>query len=343
MKARISLIGSLTLAAAAVVAACSEQGPTTGPTRSPTARPAFVTVPGSPITVCSTGGAPTTASNVSVALSTTTGPTGINGPYGLPTTAVVANQQGAWHAPITGSLWITYPGTNLNPTFPPAKPYDVNAPNFTWYHYSVSFNVDAGYTGQITSGSSFVDNLIGQVLVDNTGSPIFAQTQAALYNFSNYTGPSPLSWGTSGTLAAGAHTVDIYVENNDSVQPTDPTGLDFCFTVTQTLIPPPPSTTWCSPGFWKNHEELWGKYLDMKYSALAAFWPAGSSPAPLSKKAPAGDPTLQQVIENPQIYGGPATNSVADFLGLKFFNTPIGNGVESCPDPGSITPQNPIG
>jgi hypothetical protein len=328
MRSRISVFGSLTLAAVAVVAACSEQGTMTGPTRTPTARPAFVSVPGSPITVCSTGGTPGTNSNVSVALSTTTGPTGINGPYGSTTTAVVANQQGAWHAPIGGSVWITYPGTNLNPTFPPAKPYDVNAPNFTWYHYSVTFTVDAGYTGQITSGSSYVDNLIGNVLVDNTGTSLLSQPQSDLYNAGNYNGATPLAWSASATgITAGVHTVDIYVENNDSVQPTDPTALDFCFTVTQTLIPT--STTWCSPGFWKNHEDLWTAYLNTKYSVLQGLFDA----APLSKKAPAGDPTIQQVVENPDIYGGPATNSVADYLSHIFFGTPYGAGVESCPGP----------
>jgi hypothetical protein len=309
----------------AVVAACSEQGSVTGPTRSPTASPSFVSVVGSPITVCSTGATPGTAhtnSNVSVALSTTTGPTGINGPYGSTVPAWIANKQGAWGTPISGSVWITYPGIYAGTN----TAYDVNAPNFSWYHYSVTFTVDAGYTGQITSGSSLVDNLVGAVLVDNTGAPIASQPQSALYNAGNYSGSNTLVWGTSGTLAAGPHTVDIYVENNDSVQPTDPTGLTFCFTVTQTLLP---TTTWCSPGFWKNHEDLWTAYLNTKYSVLQGLFDA----APLSKKAPAGDPTIQQVVENPDIYGGPATNSVADYLSHIFFGTPYGAGVESCPGP----------
>jgi hypothetical protein len=106
----------------------------------------------------------------------------------------------------------------------------------------------------------------------------------------------------------------------------NPTGVDFKGTITWTVA----VTTWCSPGFWKNHEDLWSQYLLTKYSTLVGA-------ADLSKKAPAGDPTLQQVIENPQTYGGPATNSVADFLSNKAFGTPIGSGVESCPDPGSIT------
>jgi len=107
----------------------------------------------------------------------------------------------------------------------------------------------------------------------------------------------------------------------------NPMGLDFAGLVSWT---PAVVTTWCSPGFWKNHEELWTQYLLVKYSTL-------SGAAELSKKAPAGDPTLQQVIENPQTYGGPATNSVADFLSNKAFGTPIGSGVESCPNPDAIT------
>ena len=106
----------------------------------------------------------------------------------------------------------------------------------------------------------------------------------------------------------------------------NPTGLDFSGNVSW-VVPPPPSTTWCSPGFWKNHESLWPQYLNTLYSSI------GSWRAPLSKKAPAGDPTLQQVVENPQTYGGPATNSVADYLSNIFFGTPIGSGVESCPSP----------
>jgi hypothetical protein len=93
-------------------------------------------------------------------------------------------------------------------------------------------------------------------------------------------------------------------------------------------------TTWCSPGFWKNNgRDLWTAHQGEKYSTLSAF------AAPLSKKAPAGyDPTLLEVIDNPSIYGGPATNSVSDYLSNLAFGTPIGSGVESCPGPGAIKP-----
>jgi len=114
----------------------------------------------------------------------------------------------------------------------------------------------------------------------------------------------------------------------------NPTGLDFAGTVTWT---PAATTTWCSPGFWKNNgRNLWTAYHDVLYLSLD---PAG---APLSKKAGAGaNPTLLQVIDSPNTYGGPATNSVADFLSNLAFGTPIGSGVESCPGPGKITVPPP--
>jgi len=104
----------------------------------------------------------------------------------------------------------------------------------------------------------------------------------------------------------------------------NPTGLDFHGGISWV---PAPVTTWCSPGFWKNNgRDLWSQYYTKRYSTLAGA-------APLGKKAPAGyDPTLLEVIDNPSIYGGEATNSVADFLSNKAFGTPIGSGVESCPD-----------
>jgi len=115
----------------------------------------------------------------------------------------------------------------------------------------------------------------------------------------------------------------------------NPTGLDFAGTVSWTV--PTISTTWCSPGFWKNNgRNLWTAYHDKLYLSLD---PAG---APLSKKAGAGaNPTLLQVIDSPNTYGGPATNSVADFLSNLAFGTPIGSGVESCPGPGKITVPPP--
>jgi hypothetical protein len=70
---------------------------------------------------------------------------------------------------------------------------------------------------------------------------------------------------------------------------------------------PPTQTTWCSPGFWKNHQSLWvAQYGNVLYNTI----PNGGN---------FGDnPTILQVVTQPQVYGGPATNYVADYLSGQF-------------------------
>jgi len=127
---------------------------------------------------------------------------------------------------------------------------------------------------------------------------------------------------------------------NDS--PANPTNRDsdyndYIFQVVPSVIQQ--TTTWCSPGFWKNNgRDLWTSKQGMHYSDLAKLNIAGF-PAALSKKAPAGyDPTLLEVIDNPNTYGGEAANSVADYLSNLAFGTKIGSGIESCPSPDAIKP-----
>jgi len=104
----------------------------------------------------------------------------------------------------------------------------------------------------------------------------------------------------------------------------NPSGLDYLATVS--YVVPTTSTTWCSPGFWKNAgRNLWSAYWDVKYNTLVGA-------AALKKNSPS-NPTLLEVVSNPSVYGGEATNSVADFISNKAFGTPIGKGVESCPNP----------
>jgi len=148
-----------------------------------------------------------------------------------------------------------------------------------------------------------------------TGSHLFTGDNAVT-TLAGHAGPLP-----TGNAMSPTPTLDV--ANPTQVGCENPAGLAFVGSVSWT---PPSSTTWCSPGFWKNHEELWTAYWGTLYSSL-------SGAAPFGKKAPAGDPTIKTVVENPSIYGGPATNSVADYLSNIFFGTPIGSGIESCPDP----------
>jgi hypothetical protein len=143
-----------------------------------------------------------------------------------------------------------------------------------------------------------------------TGSHLFTNDQAVTTT-AGHVGPAPTGPG---------HPMDPPPTENVANPGQDgcenPTGLAFAGTVTWTV-----QTTlqWCSPGFWKNHLNAWSLADQQKlYSTL------GSGAAPLSKKAPAGDPNLVTVISNPNTYGGPATNSVADYLSGIAFGSAVG-------------------
>ncbi len=102
----------------------------------------------------------------------------------------------------------------------------------------------------------------------------------------------------------------------------NPTGLDFHGNVSWVV---PVVTTWCSPGYWKNHLGSWPVSLqNTGYNTYSAQYVR-------DPKMIAGNPTLVQVISNPSIYKGPATNNVADVISNFLFGTGFGNGVESCP------------
>ncbi|MCX5557275.1 hypothetical protein [Streptomyces sp. NBC_00038] len=105
-------------------------------------------------------------------------------------------------------------------------------------------------------------------------------------------------------------------------------------TATTSTTTPPGDAQWCSPGFWKNHyPEAWGPTGltgNEKYSAFFQQAPP-RSPKGISDKAQV-DPTIYEVVANPQWYGGGATEDVADLLsdrhpGINF----TGFRVDNCP------------
>jgi len=112
----------------------------------------------------------------------------------------------------------------------------------------------------------------------------------------------------------------------------NPMGLDFFGTVTWT----PASTIWCSPGFWKNHLDAWSTTLQNQL--YNAHGPYPNDPQTFvgydfGKKVGSSNPTMVQVISNPSIYGGPATNNVASYISFVLFGTPMSaNPAENCPD-----------
>ena len=85
-------------------------------------------------------------------------------------------------------------------------------------------------------------------------------------------------------------------------------------TTPPTTTPPtttPPGGNWCSPGFWKNNPLAVAETgVDMSQSYNALFDPDVNG----TNKGGVANPTLQQVLTSPQIYGGEAANNVADLL-----------------------------
>jgi hypothetical protein len=90
-------------------------------------------------------------------------------------------------------------------------------------------------------------------------------------------------------------------------------------TTTTTSTPPtttPPTTTppggeFCTPGFWKNNPGAVAETgVDMTQSYNALFDPDVNGTA----KGGVANPTLQQVLDSPQFYGGEAANNVAALL-----------------------------
>jgi hypothetical protein len=96
-------------------------------------------------------------------------------------------------------------------------------------------------------------------------------------------------------------------------------------TTTSTYTPPttttttttPPTTTppgggeFCTPGFWKNNPGAVAETgVDMSQSYNALFDPDVDG----TKKGGVANPTLQQVLDSPQFYGGEAANNVAALL-----------------------------
>ena len=101
---------------------------------------------------------------------------------------------------------------------------------------------------------------------------------------------------------------------------------------------PPPAGIWCSPGFWKNQGlNLWVPLQGLAYNTHGPYPndPQTFAGATFQKNHPGSqNPTLLDVISNPNVYGGPATNNVASYIANQLFGTPeSANPTENCPNP----------
>ncbi len=83
---------------------------------------------------------------------------------------------------------------------------------------------------------------------------------------------------------------------------------------------------WCSPGYWRNAEDK--AWADAGFSKVISYY-NDSFTTPL-----AGNPTLYEVLQSPQTYGGAAFNNVGDLLSAAHPYVTFVDGVrtpDSCP------------
>ena len=121
-------------------------------------------------------------------------------------------------------------------------------------------------------------------------------------NASNVYAYAPQSMGDSGLAAPP----------NANGKPAGLGNLTFCWN------PEPVAGQWCSPGYWRQAHHL-GAWTVTGYSTETKYRMAIGEQAPLKTnakdcKTASADPSLWQVLQQPQCYGGDAFNKVADLL-----------------------------
>jgi hypothetical protein len=201
---------------------------------------------------------------------------------------------------------------------------------------------DVGVTPYIIDGA----NPGGNITCEEVGLAFF--DDAGYYEFSsdrvNYEGgafdaafPNGLTVTTGGTyvsfssafgigavIVKGSNDANVYVYDpqvtsdsglasptNASGNPAGLSNITFCWNAD------PVGDEWCSPGYWRQPHHL-GSWVATGYAPSDSFEDAIGYYPTLSKQgerqnAPT-DPTLLQVLENPQWYGGDAFNAVGDLL-----------------------------
>ena len=80
--------------------------------------------------------------------------------------------------------------------------------------------------------------------------------------------------------------------------------------------PPDVGDEWCSPGYWRNHLDSWTEH-NVKFSAVIGSVTLSKLGV---KRGMTTDPTLLQVLQGPQYYGGSAFNAVGDYLSGIYVN-----------------------
>jgi hypothetical protein len=71
---------------------------------------------------------------------------------------------------------------------------------------------------------------------------------------------------------------------------------------------------WCSPGYWKNHPAAWAPLAPAITMSTPYTGPINYDAKKCGRTGAPPHPTLFEVVDNPQCYGGEAANAVADML-----------------------------
>jgi hypothetical protein len=116
----------------------------------------------------------------------------------------------------------------------------------------------------------------------------------------------------AGNSATSGVTTSTSTSTDTTTPPTTPPSTPPTTTTPPTTPPTSPAPgNWCSPGFWKNNPGAVAETgVDMSQSYNALFDPDVDG----TSKGGVANPTLQQVLDSPQFYGGEAFNNVGDLL-----------------------------
>jgi hypothetical protein len=141
------------------------------------------------------------------------------------------------------------------------------------------------------------------------------------------------SFGIGAVIVKGGNAANVYpydpqvkagsgltAPNNPNGKPADVGNVTFCWN------PEPQPEQWCSPGYWRqdHHLDSWD---------ATGIDPEDLYSEHFSSPILPGEPTLLEVLDTPQVYGGPVREMIADWLsGLHPDVNFLGNRVEgSCP------------
>jgi len=198
---------------------------------------------------------------------------------------------------------------NETSTVNKATPTIGTTPNPTAGVLGVTLNDSATVSGGYNPTGTVTFNLYGPLDTNCSGTPAYTQT----VNLSS--GSAATSPGFASNAVGTWRWTATY--NGDSNNNTATSGCqDELVTVTQPL--------WCSPGFWatalKQNRMAVLAYLSDKAGGLNLYntyystvLGAGGAPLKKSTQDPATT-SLATVLLNPQTYGGPAFNSVANYI-----------------------------